>query len=473
VHVFRNRIEEANYSKRIPIEAIEQDHHWNLNLRRYIDNTPPPEPEDVQCHLNGGVPRAEVQTPEHVAQYAKFALDPNCVFTDLDDKTQRFIDGVGSTADVRRIIESQPGITATRDRLQDVLAKWWKTARDDFATLAPTEAAASKQLGDSRLPKVRATLLDQLVVALEPVEVLDSFQIRGVFVNWWDGTNEKSIKYDLKTITSIGWSPTLIPESLVIDRFFASERDVLATLNQEIGKAEAAVDEATEAAQTVLEYEPDEDEKVTTAFVRALLAETIDEEKNEDTDVLVQAANVLNEAEAHLKAVKIERDRLNDELTLKVELKLFGPEDKIEPLSALLNQAKSELAAAGDALTKFGQPIDKRPKLTVYEKDLLRKRKALAADVATLEDKLAAIDLLFKQIGGMITTDQARDLILQKHHDLVSGHLDRYRQAEELTLFALFETLFSKYAISLAKLDNKRARMLTEINGFIAKLGYG
>jgi hypothetical protein len=36
----------------------------------------------------------------------------------------------------------------------------------------------------------------------------------------------------------------------------------------------------------------------------------------------------------------------------------------------------------------------------------------------------------------------------------------------------LFETLFSKYAISLDKLDNNRTRMLTAINGFIAKLGY-
>jgi len=473
VHVFRNRIEEANYSKRIPIEIIERDHNWNLNLRRYIDNTPPPEPEDVRCHLEGGVPRAEVETPEHVAQYAKFVLDPSCVLTELADKRLRFIDGVGSTADVRRIIESQAGITATRDRLQAVLAKWWETARNDFATLAPTNGVASNQLAEGRLPKVRTTLLHQLVAALGLLEVLDPFQIRGVFVNWWDGTNEKSIKYDLKTITSIGWSPTLIPENLVIDRFFASERDVVATLNQDIGVAEAAVDDATENAQAALEYEPDEDEKVTTAFIRALLAETIDEGKNEDNDVLVQAANVLRDAEVHLKTLKVERDRLNDELTLKVELKLFGPDDRIEPLSALLTQAKRELDSAGGAPPrKIDQATNKRPKLTVQEKDSLKKRKALATDIATLENKVSAIGILFKQIGGMITTEQARNLILQKHHNLVSEHLGRYRQAEERKLFVLFETLFSKYAISLDKLDNNRTRMLTAINGFIAKLGY-
>ena len=32
----------------------------NLNIRRYADNAPPPEPQDVRAHLHGGVPRAEV-----------------------------------------------------------------------------------------------------------------------------------------------------------------------------------------------------------------------------------------------------------------------------------------------------------------------------------------------------------------------------------------------------------------------------
>lgn len=29
---------------------------YNLNIRRYADNAPPPEPHDVRAHLVGGVP---------------------------------------------------------------------------------------------------------------------------------------------------------------------------------------------------------------------------------------------------------------------------------------------------------------------------------------------------------------------------------------------------------------------------------
>ena len=39
-------------------ELAEND--YNLNIRRYADNAPPPEPHDVRAHLLGGVPKAEV-----------------------------------------------------------------------------------------------------------------------------------------------------------------------------------------------------------------------------------------------------------------------------------------------------------------------------------------------------------------------------------------------------------------------------
>ena len=38
----------------------------NLNIRRYADNAPPPEPHDVRAHLHGGVPRAEVDAKAHL-----------------------------------------------------------------------------------------------------------------------------------------------------------------------------------------------------------------------------------------------------------------------------------------------------------------------------------------------------------------------------------------------------------------------
>src|SRR5690606_27275736 len=55
----------------------------NLNIRRWVDNTPPPEPQDVSGHLYGGIPAAEVDSLRPA--FAAFGLDAGGFFVPLDD----------------------------------------------------------------------------------------------------------------------------------------------------------------------------------------------------------------------------------------------------------------------------------------------------------------------------------------------------------------------------------------------------
>jgi type I restriction enzyme M protein len=49
------------YARCVSLEEISSAaNDFNLNIRRYVDNSPPPEPHDVRAHLLGGVPAAEV-----------------------------------------------------------------------------------------------------------------------------------------------------------------------------------------------------------------------------------------------------------------------------------------------------------------------------------------------------------------------------------------------------------------------------
>lgn len=61
VHVYRTlsqgtETEVHVYARRVPVSEIEAE-DFNCNIRRYVDNAPPPEPHDVRAHLHGGVPR--------------------------------------------------------------------------------------------------------------------------------------------------------------------------------------------------------------------------------------------------------------------------------------------------------------------------------------------------------------------------------------------------------------------------------
>ncbi len=119
VHVFQHRIEEDKYSRRVALSVIETDHDWNLNLRRYVDNTPPPDPEDVRCHLHGGVPRAEVDGPAATRQLTKFQLSAACVFDALDAQRFAFKPDLTSTVEVRRRVEKR--YTRSRCNAGDLL----------------------------------------------------------------------------------------------------------------------------------------------------------------------------------------------------------------------------------------------------------------------------------------------------------------------------------------------------------------
>ena len=76
--VFTHKLEIPKYSRLVDKAEIVETHDYNLNIRRYVDNTPEPEPEDVQAHLIGGIPEAEVNA--RAADFARFGIKPDTLF---------------------------------------------------------------------------------------------------------------------------------------------------------------------------------------------------------------------------------------------------------------------------------------------------------------------------------------------------------------------------------------------------------
>lgn len=107
-------------------------------------------------------------------------------------------------------------------------------------------------------------------------------------------------------------------------------------------------------------------------------------------------------------------------------------------------------------------------------KDKADKKKitALQKDKAALQERIAKTDALFKEIGGQLTIDEARHLILKKLYDIASKELERYLYAEKRMLIHRVENLWNKYAVSSQELEQKRETTLKELNGFLNRLGY-
>ena len=146
---------------------------------------------------------------------------------------------------------------------------------------------------------------------------------------------------------------------------------------------------------------------------------------------------------------------MTDELELKLQLKRVGGDEfKAENLQ-LIREVDAQVAT-----------------LSADNKEEKKKITALEKDKATLKARVAKTNTLLTLIGGQLTENEAKTLILQKLYDLANAELSRYLNAEKRRLVQVTETLWDKYAVSSRTLESDRADTLNTLNCFLAGLGY-
>lgn len=163
----------------------------NLNIRRYADNAPLPEPQDVRAHLHGGIPRREVAAKAELFAAHGFTIDR--VFVDRDEDYFDFVDGATKT-DLKALVTRDQGVRAREAELHAVLDSWWQDHVGLLVNLPSTKS----------LMTARKALLESFSAALLPVGLLDRFQVAGVIVRWWD-----TIQYDLRTLAAHGFTSVI------------------------------------------------------------------------------------------------------------------------------------------------------------------------------------------------------------------------------------------------------------------------
>ena len=160
----------------------------NLNIRRYADNAPPPEPQDVRAHLVGGIPKREVADKADL--FAAHGFDPMHVFVERDGYYYDFRDSIASKANLPELVVGAPGVAAQVNELTQAFAAWWDANAKYIVDLPQTKA----------LMTARAALLDSFVKALTPVGLLDRFEVAGAIASWWG-----DVQFDLRALAAGGF----------------------------------------------------------------------------------------------------------------------------------------------------------------------------------------------------------------------------------------------------------------------------
>ncbi|MDN3559796.1 type I restriction-modification system subunit M [Vreelandella neptunia] len=173
--------EEPGFSCSVLLEEL-RDNDYNLNIRRYADNTPSAEPQDVRAHLKGGVPVKEINNKRPL--FDAQGLDPMGLFesrmndSDYVDFAERLVE----KRDLKRAIEADASLTEKEASVVAAFEAWWAEHGISITSLTGN---------GGRLTHLRDELLSSFTEALEPSAMLDRFAVRGMIAGFWfDNKNE-------------------------------------------------------------------------------------------------------------------------------------------------------------------------------------------------------------------------------------------------------------------------------------------
>jgi type I restriction enzyme M protein len=456
-----------NYARVVPLEDI-REKEYDLNIRRYVDNTPPPEPHDVRAHVVGGVPREEVEAKRPMMQAQGF--DPDILFTDRDDAYVNFRSDLDGSENLRSAVESDDGLQTKEGELDDAFDAWWTEH-------APALDRLPSDPDDARdLVTVRAEMLDSFREALVPVGLLDRFKTAGVVATWWN-----EVKHDLQTVVARGYgglidswrsiirsavedkeevAPDVDPfEHRLVTRLLPDYLDRLADLNDDIAdwKAKQTAFEEGEMADPGDPFLP-EDEEDDLRYDKA-----IDARRGKLYDRKSELKDEIDRLEERLEGLK-EKDRDLFDASPREDA-----DDERSPKEAEMDELKRKIAELRDELepieSEYQRMLDKLRPL----KDIKGELRELRKKRRTLKDQL--LDKLDVAIDKLDAGDK-RDVVHALLRDDLATELRRYVDAHRRRIVDAVQTWWDKYHVPLQHIERERADATETLDAYLSEMGY-
>ena len=317
VDVFVQARDVPKYARMVGYDEIEKN-DYNLNLPRYIDSTEPEDLQDIEGHLKGGIPAADVD-----ALSAYWAVCPKLRKALFAPLRPGYLALAPDKAGLKKTILEHPEFVALTADMGQHFAAWRLPA-----------AARLKALTAGFHPKeLVAELSEGLLRHYEGKPLIDPYAVYQHLMDYWaetlqddayliaaDGWKAETYRVietkkgkDGKEGKKVdkGWTCDLVPKALVVARFFAKEHAELDRLTAEL--------EAVTAKLTELEEENggeegafSECEKINKAEVSRRFKEIKgDQESKDEADVLKTWLD-LAEQQADLKKQAKEADAALD-----------------------------------------------------------------------------------------------------------------------------------------------------------------
>ena len=373
---------DSRYARMVPVEEIaEPRNDFNLNLPRYIDSSEPEDLQDIDGHLRGGIPERDVDDPVRLKPYWEVLPSVRGALFKNGDRTG-YCQLRLPINEVKPTIFGHAEFTAFHESATRVFAQW-----------AETNTPRLKGFAKEAQPKpLIEALAEDLLVTFATAPLLDAYDLYQHLMDYWAetmqddcyliaadgwkaGAQPREIRQVKNKDNKLVWPEThdfnrgkrrfksdLIPASILIDRYFATERDAITAVEAELATIQQQLDERREEESgeeglltEVIEGEG-EKQKISVKAVRARLKEIgPDEEYADERQALADYSALLdNQAEAKTK-LRAAQDALDAKLEAKYpmlsedEIKTLVVDDKW--LATLATAVQAELDRVSQTLT--------------------------------------------------------------------------------------------------------------------------
>jgi type I restriction enzyme M protein len=369
VDTFTNQLEIPKYSRMVPLTEIEGN-DCNLNIPRYIDSSEPEDLQDINAHLMGGIPNRDIDAFERYWQVFPTLKDQ--LFTASD--RQGYSNLAVAPNEIKSTIYLHPEFTAFNDRVMALFDRWKES---NIAKLQNIEIG-------SKPKALLGELSEDLLETFQGAELLDAYDIYQHLMDYWAETMQD----DVYAIAADGWveaaklreivdkkgskskekpdftvgkrkyKAELIPASLIVDRFFASEKVRIDDLEAEVAAIAQSQEELKE------EHSGEE----------GLLEEVSDGGKISKKSIT-----------ARLKVIKADRSSLDELKVLKDYLALLEQETK-----AKRNVKEAQEALDVKVVKQYGDlNLENIRSLVIYDKWLAHLATTIAGEVERVSQALA------------------------------------------------------------------------------------
>jgi len=401
VDTFNKQLELPKYSRIIPITEIEEK-EFNLNIPRYIDSQEEEDLQDIDAHLNGGIPDADID-----ALKSYWTVYPT-MRTQLFEKHKRpaYSQLKIEQSDIKTTIFAHPEFEAYSQKVNDVFASWKKKS---IPTLKNMEQGIKPK-------KLIHDISETLLEAFGSLQLIDGYDVYQHLMTYWNetmqddvyvisdegwktgaevyrikkSTKQKDGKSKEKEVEGIdGIESKLIKPYLIIQRYFETEKKAIEMLEGERDATNAEIEALEEEhgnEDGLLNDAKNDKDKISTASVKERLKKIKSNTAEVEEIKLLEHYLKLQDQVAELnKQIKLAQKELETQVWEKYpllsidEIKTLVVDDKW--INHLEHAVQNEMQRISQRLTQRIKELAER-----YETPMPK----MLQDVKLLEEKVNA-----------------------------------------------------------------------------------